>query len=141
MNTHRELIARLTALRDYIDQHDSYNLDDAYLDAMLGDTIHDLLPSRWVRADHLAGISELAALFFPPDTDHPNVTNNRTTIATWVSNPNAGFPDPVARLAGTPVWDVTDVVDWWLQYVPRTRSKSGRPDPALLEQFRTPEAS
>jgi hypothetical protein len=141
VNTHRELIARLTALRCHLRDLIGSDPYVAYLSAECADIVSDLEQTRWVRADHLAGISELAALFFPPDTDHPNVTNNRTTIATWVSNPNAGFPDPVARLAGTPVWDVTDVVDWWLQYVPRTRSKSGRPDPALLEQFRTPEAS
>lgn len=54
------------------------------------------------RAAHLVGVKELAELL--------GVT--RTAVSNRASR-DSHFPDPVATLAATPVWDAHQVVQYW----------------------------
>lgn len=96
---------------------------------ILKDIVTELETHVWVRADHLFGVKELAALFFADQSESSRANRQywgRTHISGWAAR-KADFPLPVARLGG-PVWDVTDVVRWWLAWkpTPGKPSKSGR---------------
>jgi len=75
----------------------------------------DALDSTGIDPRHLAGVAELAALF----------RVGRTTVSQWIARRDRnGFPEPVARLASGPIFDVNVVVAWYVGYVPE---KGGRP--------------
>lgn len=63
-----------------------------------------------VDTSNLVGIAELADLF----------QVGRTTISNWYARQMTnGFPDPLKRLQMGPVWDFSDVVEWWKGYKPK----------------------
>jgi hypothetical protein len=90
--------------------------------AALNETADALETHVWTRADHLFGVGELARLFFGDDPANPFY--GRSHITGWASR-RADFPPPVVRLGSGPVYDVTDVVRWWLAWVPIKGTKSG----------------
>lgn len=55
-----------------------------------------------VNPDHLVGVAEVAAIM--------GVT--RQAVSNWVNNlrHRDGFPEPIARVAATPLWDVTEII-------------------------------
>jgi hypothetical protein len=70
---------------------------------------------RLIDVRKLAGVAELARLFMV----------GRTTVTQWAARADRnGFPDPVARLAMGPVFDLDEVLDWYTHYEP---DKGGRP--------------
>ncbi len=89
---------------------------------------------RKVPPSNLMGVAELADLFY----GHAGSDRRyafKTSITSWAANPNANFPQPVAQLAATPVWDVADVINWWLDYVPLKGTKRGRLSADVVRRF------
>lgn len=79
----------------------------------------------FVRSDHLYGMTEVAQLF----------SIRAQTVSSWAKNPNAGFPLPVAYPSMGPVWDVVDVIKWWINWVPIKGKKVGILPGALIAKF------
>lgn len=91
----------------------------------------------WVRADHLFGVGELARLFFGSDPDNPYY--GRSHVTGWAVR-RADFPPPVQRLGSGPVYDVTDVVRWWLNWVAIKGTKSGSLSDDAIRLYGAPES-
>lgn len=73
---------------------------------------------RLVDPRHLVGIGDIARLFML----------SPQTVSNWYTRRDRnGFPEAVAQLSATPVFDVNEVVRWYGRYVP---SKGGRPGTA-----------
>lgn len=70
---------------------------------------------KMIDPHNIAGIAELAALFIV----------GKTTVAMWYARADRnGFPLPIATLACGSLFDVTEVVTWYVGYLPL---KGGRP--------------
>jgi hypothetical protein len=68
-----------------------------------------------IKVASLAGVAEIADLF----------RIGRTTVSNWDSRRDRnGFPERVKSLASGPLYDVEEVVAWYITYEP---SKGGRP--------------
>jgi hypothetical protein len=48
-----------------------------------------------------------------------------STVTNWQAR-YEGFPKPVRRFSGLPVFDIRQVVRWWIAWKPKNRAKSGR---------------
>jgi hypothetical protein len=77
----------------------------------------------FVRADHLYSLGALAELF----------SIRVQTVSSWVRNPTADFPLPVAYPGMGPIWDVVDVIRWWIKYTPKGKKVGSLPDALILK--------
>lgn len=78
-----------------------------------------------IPAQAIVGIKEIASFF-----------NLRpSTIANWAFRAfDNGFPDPVVRLGATPIYDLREIVSWYVHWHPRIGKKVGML-PDLSEYF------
>jgi hypothetical protein len=77
----------------------------------------------FVRADHLYSLGALAELF----------SIRVQTVSSWVRNPTADFPLPVTYPGMGPIWDVVDVIRWWIKYTPKGKKVGSLPDALILK--------
>jgi hypothetical protein len=64
----------------------------------------------------LVGVAEVAHL----------LGVGRTTVSAWYDRRERTlFPEIVARLASGPIWDVDQVVSWYVAYVPKKGQRPG----------------
>ena len=73
------------------------------------------MTTKMVKVESLAGVAEIANL----------LRVGRTTVSNWDERRERnGFPQRVKTLASGPVYDIEEVVAWYLEYSP---SRGGRP--------------
>ena len=68
--------------------------------------------SRTVKVDNIVGLTEIAE----------RTGSSKQTVWSWTSR--EGFPEPIARVSGRPVWNWPEVSKWNSSWV---RSKGGYP--------------
>jgi len=85
------------------------------------------MADRLIDPRKLAGVAELARLFLV----------GRSTVTQWAARRDRnGFPEPVAVLAMGPVFDLDEVVEWYVGYEPDKGGRPGRmPGAGELSQF------
>jgi len=99
-----------TAIRNRLDSE--YSESDMVLE------LHEAFTRcRWVSADDMAGVMELAEFF---DVGRSTVTNWAATRA------RTGMPLPIRQLGGTPVYSLHEVAVWWKRWIPIRNKKAGR---------------
>jgi hypothetical protein len=87
------------------------------IDDLLIDLERTFTDDAWIPVRYLMGVKELAEL----------LSVGRSTITGWAyaHSPGVGFPEPVHRLGGGPLWDALEVVSWWQHWQPRKGPKAG----------------
>lgn len=72
--------------------------------------------SRWVEAQDIVGIMELADFF----------AVGRSTITNWSAQRfRNGMPEPLRKLGATPIYSLREVVRWWIDWKPSKGAKAG----------------
>jgi hypothetical protein len=80
--------------------------------------LHEHDGNRCVNVDNLVGIMELADFF----------SVGRTTISNWASRRSLiGMPEPIKTLGMGTLYDLEQVVNWWIGWKPAMGAKAGRP--------------
>jgi hypothetical protein len=86
----------------------------------ISDLLNALTRTRWVAADDMVGVMELADFF----------SVGRTNISMWAARRHSnGMPLPIAQLAATPVYSRSEVVAWWKEWTPVKGAKAGKLPP------------
>jgi hypothetical protein len=72
--------------------------------------------SRWVSADDMVGIKELAEFF----------AVGPSTVTNWSAQRfRNGMPEPLKKLGATPIYSLREVVRWWINWKPSKGAKAG----------------
>lgn len=102
LTTDTDILARMNS---------AYSEDEMLLE------IHEAFTrSRWVAADDIVGIMELADFF----------AVGRSTITNWSAQRfRNGMPEPLRKLGATPVYSLAEVVQWWRDWKPSKGAKAG----------------
>ena len=76
-------------------------------------------PDKMVRAGDIAGNKDLAAMLHVKESTNANWADRRE----MADDKGTGYPNPIARIASGPVWDASEVREWYKAYTPQKGHK------------------
>lgn len=113
LTTDKQAMERLTGIGEWVMDEDI----PPVVGGLLLDFTEAFTRTRWVAAEDMVGIMELADYF----------DVGRSTVTNWnAQRSRNGMPLPVAKLGATPVYSLAEVVAWWKAWVPSKGAKAGR---------------
>ncbi len=112
ITTDTDVTKRLTDIAAWVMDEDVPPMVAELLDEING----AFTRSRWVSADDMVGIMEIAEFF----------EIGRSTVTGWAAQRfRTGMPEPVKKLGATPVYSLEEVVRWWVNWIPFKGAKAG----------------